>query len=172
MKIDRRSALLGLAGMTVVPALSAAVAKGDKAPDVAFESTHGGKVKVSDFRGKKNVVLAFFPKAFTGGCTKEMAGYQSGIDKFKGADTVVFGVSTDDVETNKKFAESLKLEFALLSDPGGAATKAFGILNEKNMANRTTFVIDKQGVVQEVISGQDAIAIDGAAMACSRLKKS
>jgi peroxiredoxin Q/BCP len=173
MKIDRRSAILGLAGMTVVPSLSAAVAKGDKAPDVELESTKGGKEKLSAYRGKKNVVLAFFPKAFTGGCTKEMTGYQTGIDKFTDAETVVFGVSTDDVETNKKFAESLKLQFALLSDPTGAASKAFGILNEeRKVANRTTFVIDKQGVVQEVITGADAIAIDGAAMACSRLKKS
>ncbi len=98
-----------------------------------------------------------------------MTAYQGGIAKFTGADTVVFGVSTDDLETNKKFAESLNLEFALLSDEGGAASKAFGVLNERNMANRTTFVIDKQGVVQEVISGGDAIAIDGAAAACSRL---
>ncbi len=171
MKIDRRSALLGLAGLSVVPGLSAAtVAKGEKAPDVELQSTKGGSEKVSDYRGKKNVVLAFFPKAFTGGCTREMTGYQAGIDKFSGADTVVFGVSTDDVETNKKFAESLNLEFALLSDKSGAASKAFGVLNEeRNVANRTTFVIDKQGVVQEVITGADAIAIDGAATACSRL---
>jgi peroxiredoxin Q/BCP len=99
-----------------------------------------------------------------------MNAYQGGIAQFTGADTVVFGISTDDLETNKKFAESLKLEFALLSDQGGEASKAFGVLNERNMSNRTTFVIDKQGVVQEVISGQDAIAIDGAAAACSRLK--
>ena len=99
-----------------------------------------------------------------------MNAYQSGIAKFTDAETVVFGVSTDDLETNKKFAESLNLQFALLSDVGGAASKAFGVLNERNMANRTTFVIDRQGVVQEVISGADAIAIDGAASACSRLQ--
>ena len=99
-----------------------------------------------------------------------MSGYQAGISKFSDADTVVFGVSTDDLETNKKFAESLNLEFALLSDVGGAASKAFGVLNDRGMSNRTTFVIDKNGVVEEVISGADAIAIDGAATACSRLK--
>jgi thioredoxin-dependent peroxiredoxin len=100
-----------------------------------------------------------------------MTAYQSGIAKFTGVDTVVFGVSTDDLETNKKFAESLNLEFALLSDTSGAASKAFGVLNEeRNMSNRATFIIDKQGVVQEVIEGADAISIDGAAAACSRLK--
>jgi peroxiredoxin len=172
MKIDRRSALLGLAGLTVVPALSAAIAKGDKAPDVELQSTKGGAEKISAYRGKKNVVLAFFPKAFTGGCTKEMSGYQSGIDKFTGVDTVVFGVSLDDLETNKKFAASLNLEFPLLSDAGGSAARAYGVLNEeRKVANRTTFVIDKQGVVQDIFTGADAIAIDGAATACSRLKK-
>jgi len=99
-----------------------------------------------------------------------MTAYQGGIAKFTDANTVVFGVSTDDLETNKKFAESLNLEFALLSDVGGAASKAFGVLNERGMSNRTTFVIDKQGMVQEVITGADALAIDGAASACSRLK--
>ena len=99
-----------------------------------------------------------------------MTAYQGGIAKFTDVNTVVFGVSTDDLETNKKFAESLNLEFALLSDVGGAASKAFGVLNERGMSNRTTFVIDKQGMVQEVITGADALAIDGAASACSRLK--
>lgn len=98
-----------------------------------------------------------------------MNAYQGGIAKFSDTDTVVFGISTDDLETNKKFAESLNLEFALLSDVGGAASKSFGVLNDRGMANRTTFVIDKEGVVQEVITGGDAIAIDGAASACSRL---
>ena len=98
-----------------------------------------------------------------------MNAYQAGIAKFTSADTVIFGVSTDDLETNKKFAESLNLEFALLSDTDGKASQAFGVLNERKMSNRTTFVIDKKGVVREVISGGDAISIDGAAAACSRL---
>lgn len=99
-----------------------------------------------------------------------MNAYQSGIAKFSDAETVVFGISTDDLETQTKFAESLNLEFTLLSDAGGKAAEAFGILNANGMAGRTTFVIDKSGVVQEVISGGDAIAIDGALSACSRLK--
>ncbi|MBI1353751.1 MAG: redoxin domain-containing protein [Acidobacteria bacterium] len=99
-----------------------------------------------------------------------MTAYQSGIAKFADADTVIFGISTDDLDTQKKFAESLNLEFTLLSDAEGKAARAFQVLNEKNMANRTTFVIDKQGVVQEIISGGDAISIDGAAAACSRLQ--
>jgi peroxiredoxin Q/BCP len=98
-----------------------------------------------------------------------MTAYQGGIAKFTNTDSIVFGISADDVETNKKFAESLNLEFALLSDTGGATIKAYGILNERGMANRTTFIVDKKGLIQEVISGGDAISIDGAASACSRL---
>lgn len=67
MKIDRRSALLGIAGMAAASRLSAAIAKGDKAPDVELPSTKGGTEKTAAYRGKKNVVLAFYPKAFTGG---------------------------------------------------------------------------------------------------------
>src|SRR5215467_10004504 len=68
---------------------------GDMAPDFELPSTQGKKVKLSDFRGKKNVVVAFFPAAFTGGCTKEMSGYQANCTKFEGADTEVLGVSAD-----------------------------------------------------------------------------
>ena len=98
-----------------------------------------------------------------------MNAFQSGLARFSDHDSIIVGISTDDLETNTKFAESLNLEFALLSDVGGKASKAFGVLNERNMSNRTTFVIDKKGVIQEVITGSDAIAIDGAASACSRL---
>lgn len=98
-----------------------------------------------------------------------MNAYQGGIAKFSDAETVIFGISTDDLETQTKFAESLNLEFALLSDKGGEASKAFGILNDRGMSNRTTFVIDKDGKIREVISGGDAIAIDGALSACSKL---
>jgi len=100
-----------------------------------------------------------------------MNAFQGGIAKFEDSDSVVFGISTDDIETQTKFAESLNLDFALLSDDGGAAAKAFGILNDRGMAGRTTFVIDKSGVIQEVITGSEAIGIDGAVTACSRLKK-
>lgn len=98
-----------------------------------------------------------------------MNAYQGGIAKFSGTDTVILGISTDDLETQKKFAESLKLEFALLSDAGGATAKAFGILNDNGMASRTTFVIDKMGKITEVIAGSEAVAIDGALSACSKL---
>lgn len=98
-----------------------------------------------------------------------MNGYQADIQTFTDSSAVVFGISTDPLETNKKFAESLSLEFAILSDEGGAVSKKFGVLNERNMSNRTTFVIGKDGKIAHVESGGDAIDPAGAANACSKL---
>lgn len=98
-----------------------------------------------------------------------MQGYQADISTFAEAGAVVFGVSTDPLATNKKFAESLNLEFAILSDEGGAVSSKFGILNERKMSNRTTFVIDKDGTIAHVESGGSAIDPAGAANACSKL---
>ena len=98
-----------------------------------------------------------------------MKGYQADIQTFTDSDSVVYGVSTDPLDTNKKFAESLSLEFAILSDEGGAVSKKFGVLNERNMSNRTTFVIGKDGKIAHVESGSGAIDPAGAAAACSKL---
>lgn len=98
-----------------------------------------------------------------------MNAYQGGIAKFSSADTVILGISTDDLETQTKFAESLNLEFALLADEGGKVAESYGIRNERGMASRTTFVIDKMGKVSEVITGGEAISIDSALSACTKL---
>src|SRR5207237_8590070 len=89
---------------------------GDVAPDFTLPDNTNHPVKLSDFRGKKNVVLAFYPAAFTGGCTKEMQAYQFGLDKFEGADTQVFGVRTDNSPSQKRFAEDVQVVFPMLSD--------------------------------------------------------
>jgi len=146
---------------------------GDTAPDFTLPSTAGKPVKLSGFRGKKNVVLAFYPAAFTGGCTKEMQAYQLGLDKFESADTQVFGVSTDNSPSQKRFAEDLKVVFPMLSDfAKREVTKEYGVLMpDRGIANRTTFVIDKNGKIQHIEEGTAAIDISGAATACSRLAK-
>ena len=168
--LTRREAILGFGAVASAAGLSAA-ATGETAPDFTAVATSGGNVTLSQYRGEKNVVLAFFPRAFTGGCTREMKGYQTGISHFTDSSTVVFGVSTDDVETNKKFAASLGLEFALLSDPSGEVAKKYGVYNAaRNVASRKTFVIDKEGKITHTEEGRDAIDISGTAMACSRLK--
>ncbi len=146
---------------------------GDAAPQFTMPSTTGKPVKLSDFKGQKNVVLAFYPAAFTGGCTKEMQAYQLGLDKFTGADTQVFGVSSDNTPSQRKFAEELKVNFPMLSDfTTRQASKDYGVLMaDRGIANRTTFVIDKEGKIQHIEEGSAAIDITGAANACSRLAK-
>ncbi len=146
---------------------------GDKAPDFTLPSTHGGDVKLSGFQGKNNVVLAFYPAAFTGGCTKEMQAYQLNIGQFEGADTVVFGMSTDNTPSQRKFSEELGVAFAMLSDfRTREVSRAYGVLNEeRGISNRTTFVVDKTGKIQHIEEGASAVDVMGAANACSRLAK-
>lgn len=145
---------------------------GDAAPDITLNSTTG-KVKLSDFKGKNTVVLAFFPAAFTGGCTKEMQAYQASVSKFTESNAKVFGVSTDNLPTLRHWNEEhLKSEVPLASDFMREAAKAYGVLNTNTgTANRTTFVIDADGKIQHLEEGNAAVDISGAVTACSRLKK-
>jgi peroxiredoxin len=143
---------------------------GAEAPTFSLPASTGGKVALSDFKGKKTVVLAFFPKAFTGGCTKEMSNFRDQHAEFSGADAQVLGISMDDIETQTKFAESLKTPFPLLSDKDGAVAKAYGVAKEGH-AERVTFVIGKDGKVAEVVEGRDAIDPSGALQACRAPQK-
>jgi len=146
---------------------------GDAAPDFTLPSTAGKPVTLSEFRGKKNVVLAFFPAAFTGGCTKEMLAYGAGLPKFDAIDTQVFGVSTDNTPSLKEFADKLKISVTLLSDfAKREVAKSYGVLiAERGLANRATFVIDKEGKIQHIEEGSGAVDISGAENACSRLHR-
>ena len=146
---------------------------GDMAPDFTLPSTTGKNVTLSEFRGKKNVVLAFYPAAFTGGCTKEMTAYGQSLDKFETSDTQVFGISTDNTPSQKVFADQVKATFPMLSDfARREVTKSYGVLMpDRGIANRATFVVDKEGRIQHIEEGTQAVDISGAAMACSRLKK-
>jgi len=146
---------------------------GDLAPDFTLPSTSGQAVKLSDFRGKKIVVLAFFPAAFTGGCTKEMQAYQFNLQNFENSETQVFGVSTDNTPSQKRFAEDLKVTFPMLSDfAARQVSKNYGVLIEdRGVASRTTFVVDKEGRIQHIEEGPAAIDVAGAAAVCSRLQK-
>lgn len=144
---------------------------GDMAPDFTLPATTGDKVTLSSFRGKQTVVLAFFPAAFTGGCTKEMQTYQLGIDKFKGTDAAVFGVSEDNTPSQKEFANKLGLSFPLLSDfATRKVAEEYGVfVPEYGVANRVTFVVDKEGRISYIEAGKDAVATLGVGEACSRL---
>ena len=100
----------------------------------------------------------------------EMKRYQAGIEDFEKADSLVFGISTDDLEQNKKFAESLNLDFSLLSDTEGSVASKYGVLIEgRNMAKRVTFVIGQDGKIAYVAEGAEAMDPTKAAEACDKL---
>ncbi len=143
------------------------------APDFTLPATTGEKITLSSFRGKAPVVLAFFPAAFTGGCTKEMLAYQANAAQFEGAETKVFGISGDNhtIATQKEFAKQLSVGFPILSDFAQRKVMAeYGVLLPNlGMANRTTFVIDVDGKIVHIEEGSGAIDPSGAEMACSRL---
>ena len=146
---------------------------GDPAPDFTLPSTSGKPVKLSDYRGKSPVVLAFFPAAFTGGCTKEMLAYQAGLAKFEGMNAQVFGISTDNVPSLNAFAEKLQVKFPLISDFAKREVSAkYGVLMpDRGLANRATFVIDTEGVIRHIEEGSAAVDPTGAELACSRIRK-
>ena len=146
---------------------------GDAAPDFTLPSTKGEKVTLSSFKGKNTVVLAFFPAAFTGGCTKEMQSFSKDLAKFTEAGAIVFGISTDNVPSLSHWAkEVLKIDQALLSDFSKKIAETYGILAPSGVASRTTFVVDQDGKIQFIEEGSAAVDISGAMNACSRLKKS
>ncbi|MDT0393940.1 MULTISPECIES: peroxiredoxin [Streptomyces] len=134
-----------------------AIQAGDKAPDFELKDNHGATVALSDFRGHKNVVLLFYPFAFTGVCTGELCEVRDQLPRFADRDTQVLAVSNDSIHTLRVFAEQEGLEYPLLSDfwPHGNVSRAYGVLDEdKGCAVRGTFIIDKEGVVRwTVVNG-------------------
>jgi peroxiredoxin Q/BCP len=153
--------------LLLASALVSRPAPGDPAPGFELQSTGGEVVRLADLQGK-TVVLAFFPKAFTGGCTREMSTFRDRHGEFEEAGAQVLGVSTDDLETQTRFAESLSTPFPMLSDPDGVAAKAYGVYQEAGIASRVTFIIDPEGKVKEVLEGADALDPAGALAACQR----
>lgn len=121
---------------------------GDAAPDFELQGSDGKKYKLSDFKDKQAVVVAWYPKAFTGGCTKECKSFAQDGAKIKAFNVAYFTASTDAADQNKKFAESVGADYAILSDPTAATAKAYGIYNaDRNVANRVTFFIGKDGKI-------------------------
>jgi mycoredoxin-dependent peroxiredoxin len=128
-----------------------AIQVGDKAPDFELKDNHGRAVKLSDFHGRQNVVLLFYPFAFTGVCTGELCALRDNLPTFVNADTQLLAVSNDSIHTLRVFAEQEGLEYPLLSDfwPHGNTSRSYGVFDEdKGCAVRGTFIIDKEGVVR------------------------
>lgn len=142
-----------------------------KAPSFSLKSTHGTTVKLSDFKGKP-VVLYFYPKDNTPGCTRQACAFRDRIAEIQKLGAVVLGVSPDDVASHKKFSEKFALNFPLLADTDHALAEKYGAWREKNMygkvsmgIQRSTFLIDAAGVVAKVwkkvsVDGHDQQVID------------
>ena len=150
---------------------------GDTAPDFTLQGTDGKTHKLSEYRGKSAVVVAWFPKAFTQGCTIECKSLAENGDKIRKHNVAYFMASVDPLEDNIKFAkatsvtlggnvvEKKEADFPMLSDPTKETAKAYGVLNERGMATRWTFYIDKAGkiaaidtAVRPATSAEDMIA--------------
>ncbi len=143
----------GLALATVArPAAAQGELKaGDPAPGFTMTGSDGKTYNLADFKGKKAVVIAWFPKAFTGGCTAECKSFREHGEKLKSLDVAYFTASVDDVATNTKFAESLGLDYPILSDPGKQVATAYGVVHPgRPVPERWTFYIDKDGIIREV----------------------
>ena len=165
------------------PAVPTVVKVGDMAPDFTLPGTDGKTHKLSDYRGKQAVVIAWFPRAFTQGCTIECKSLADNGDKIKQYDVAYFMASTDTIEENTKFAkatsvtlqgrggaaatvvEKKEADFPMLSDPTKEVATKYGVLNARGTANRWTFYIDKTGkvaaidtAVRPATSAEDMIA--------------
>lgn len=131
-------------------AAAAELKPGDPAPDFSMAGSDGKTHSLADYKGKQAVVIAWFPKAFTGGCTAECKSMRASGDAIRKFDIAYFTASCDTPEDNKKFAESLGLDYPILADPTKKNAEAFGVLGPKGNAQRWTFYIDKDGKIAEI----------------------
>jgi peroxiredoxin Q/BCP len=131
------------------------VGVGSKAPDFSLPSQSGAIVSLRDFLGKKPVVLFFYPKDDTPGCTKEACAFRDDYEQFGKLDAEVIGISSDSVESHRSFASKHDLPFTLLSDEGGKVRRLYRVPNTFGLfPGRVTYVIDREGVVRRIFSSQ------------------
>jgi peroxiredoxin Q/BCP len=137
---------------------------GSKAPSFSLQSDDGKNISLNDFAGKK-VVLYFYPKDDTPGCTREACSFTENANALRKAGAVVLGVSADSVASHEKFKKKYKLNFPLLSDPDRETIRKYGVWKEKNMygkktmgVERTTFIIDEEGKIAHIFP---KVKVDG-----------
>lgn len=157
--------VLGFASMAFAQAPAVELKVGDKAPNFTLQGSDGKTYNLADFAGKKAVVVAWFPAAFTRGCTIECKNLAMNGDKIREYDVAYFMASTDPIEKNTEFAKAQEADFPLLSDPTKEVAKAYGVLNARGTASRWTFYIGKDGnilaidkAVRVATSAEDMVA--------------
>ncbi len=145
------------------------VSAGEEAPDFTLYADDGKQVSLSDYRGKK-VVLYFYPKDGTPGCTKEAIEFRDIAKDFEKEDAIILGVSKDSIQSHQKFKRKHSLPFTLLSDPEGNALSLYGVWKKKSLygktfmgTERTTFLIDEKGIIKKVYR---KVKVKGHAQAC------
>ena len=144
-------ALLTLLALGALPTLAEteALRAGDQAPPFTLPGTDGNTHRLSDYEGRW-VVLAFFPKAYTGGCTIECKALRDASRELGAFDVAYFMASTDNLEDNRGFAAQNNANFPLLSDASKTVAEAYGVLRDNGLARRWTFYIDPEGIIQRV----------------------
>lgn len=148
-------AAIGLAAPAAAPGV------GSPAPAFRAQDQDGVWRSLSDYRGKQAVVLYFYPKDDTPGCTKEACSLRDGMGALLEAGAAVLGVSADDVTSHKAFAQKYHLPFPLLADPGRTIIDAYGVrMPVVGIARRVTFIIDKEGIVRDVVKDVDTAGHD------------
>ena len=135
---------------------------GDNAPGFAAKTFGGEAIQLKDYQGKKNVILYFYPKDDTPGCTKEACSFRDNLERLINANTAVLGVSVDDVASHEEFRDKYQLNFDLVADTDHTIVKKYGVLkkakNNRVVASRVTFLIDKEGVIRHIWS---PVKVDG-----------
>lgn len=132
------------------PIMSDTLKVGDEAPDIEAETYGGERIKLGSYRGKKTVALYFYPKDYTGGCTKEACSIRDGMSELEKLGVQVLGVSTDGVKSHEGFRDKHGLNFPLLSDKSKDIINSYGVVSDSGSARRETFLIDKSGVIRHI----------------------
>jgi peroxiredoxin Q/BCP len=149
-KTFRLISLACVMSAVVAASASAELKVGDKAPDFKLPASDGKTYSLSDFRGKQPVVLAWFPKAYTRGCTIECKSLAENGGLIRAYDVSYFMISVDKLDDNVGFAKQQGADFPLLADPTKATAEAYGVLNANGLANRWTFYIAKDGTISAI----------------------
>lgn len=136
--------------------MTSSLEEGVKAPEFTLDDSYGKPVSLADYLGKKPVVLYFYPKDDTPGCTQQACTFRDMEKEIEEAGAAVLGISRDTVESHVKFREKYGLNFPLLADVDGAVSKAYGAATPLGMSARYTYVIDTEGVIRKVIKDIDA----------------